>query len=121
MFLAERLEDAEGALHPMVGVLPSVVRMRPKRMTLGYAAIELTTDTPLGRAPATARGHAFHFSTLDAVSDRVRRAYRVKTGDQTRAEGYLVGAALMSYVHLHFASNPSMAHAFVDACRAARR
>jgi cobyrinic acid a,c-diamide synthase len=33
-----------------------------------------------------------------------------------RLEGYQLGGALLSYVHLHFASNPSIARAFVDAC-----
>jgi cobyrinic acid a,c-diamide synthase len=37
-----------------------------------------------------------------------------------RAEGYLVGRTLMSYLHLHFGSNPTLATAFVDACRAGR-
>jgi cobyrinic acid a,c-diamide synthase len=42
---------------------------------------------------------------------RLRRRH----GDE-RAEGYVVGRALMSDVHLHFASNPELAVRFVDAC-----
>jgi len=38
-----------------------------------------------------------------------------------RDEGYVVARSLMSYVHLHFASNPALARGFVDACAAARR
>jgi len=41
-------------------------------------------------------------------------------GGGERSEGYTVGRALMSYVHLHFASNPGVAAAFVDACAAGR-
>ena len=33
-----------------------------------------------------------------------------------RVEGYQIGSALLSYVHLHFASNPAIAQAFVSAC-----
>jgi cobyrinic acid a,c-diamide synthase len=93
----------------MVGVLPSRVRMRPPRMTLGYVEVRLTADTPLGDAGSIARGHRFHFSTLDPVPDGIARVYE-------GVEGYLVGRTLLSYAHLHFASNPRLAQAFVDAC-----
>ncbi len=121
MFLAENLEGPDGSLHRMVGILPASVRMRPRRMTLAYTEVELTDGTPLGPVGATARGHEFHFSTLDPVPDRVCRAYRLRAGADARPEGYLVESALMSYVHLHFASNPDLAPAFVNACRRTRR
>jgi cobyrinic acid a,c-diamide synthase len=89
--------------------------MTPPRLTLGYAEVEIVGDTPLGRAGTVARGHAFHCSTLDPVPAHVRRAYRVRSGERTSDEGYLVGSALMSYVHLHFASNPALAGVFVRA------
>jgi len=58
---------------------------------------------------------------IDETQD-VARAYGVTApGGATRAEGYVVGRSLMSYVHLHFASNPALARGFVDACAAARR
>jgi cobyrinic acid a,c-diamide synthase len=59
---------------------------------------------------------------MDPVPDSVSRAYRVtphRGGERT--EGYLIGRTLMSYVHLHFASNPTLARSFVDACASARR
>ena len=114
MYLAEALEDADGGEHAMVGVLPTRVRMRPPRMTLGYVALRLTRDTPLGAAGSTARGHRFHFSTLDPVPADVTRVY-------DGAEGYLIGRTLLSYAHLHFASNPALARGFVDACAERRR
>jgi cobyrinic acid a,c-diamide synthase len=113
MYLAETLEDASGDAHPMVGVLPARVRMSPPRMTLAYVETELTAPTPLGPAGTLARGHRFHFSTLDPVPSTVTRVYR-------GAEGYLVGSTLLSYVHLHFGSNPALARGFVDACAETR-
>lgn len=117
MFLCDALEDAGGVSYPMVGLLPARVRMRPARLTLGYAELRTTCETPLGVAGTTGRGHAFHASTLDDVPAGVTRAYRLTapSGDEW-AEGYLVARALMSYVHLHFASNPGLAVGFVDAC-----
>jgi cobyrinic acid a,c-diamide synthase len=122
MYLAEALEDADGVEHPMVGVLPATVRMRPHRMALGYTEVSFAADTPLAPSGAAARGHEFHYSTLDPVPASVERAYRIRQrGGEARAEGYLIGATLMSYVHLHFAANPALARAFVDACTGARR
>src|SRR5262249_23124273 len=56
MYLTEILEDADGVAHPMVGVLPTTVRMRPRRMALGYTEVTFVSATPLGPAGAVARG-----------------------------------------------------------------
>jgi cobyrinic acid a,c-diamide synthase len=123
LYLADALEDEAGVLQPMVGLLPTVARMAPKRLTLGYAEVETTRDTPLGPAGSVARGHEFHASRIDDVPDRVPRAYtvRMSRGGPPRAEGYLVGETLMSYVHLHFGSNPAVADHLVRHAGARRR
>lgn len=122
MYLAETLENLEGERYSMAGVLPTIVHMTPRRMVLGYAEVSFVASTPLGDAGALARGHEFHFSTIDPVPASVTRAYRVSgRGGGDRLEGYLVGRALISYVHLHFGSNPPLAQNFVDACVAARK
>ncbi len=122
MYLAEALEDPDGIAHPMVGLLPATIRMRPRSMTLGYREIRFSSDAPLGRAGAAARGHEFHYSTIDSVPPTVPRVWRLEGrhgGD--RPEGYLIGHALMTYVHVHFASNPDLPRTFVEACADARR
>ena len=123
MYLAEQLEDDQGAHHSMVGLLPTTVRMRPRRLHLGYTETMLVRDTVIGPAGAVARGHVFHFSTLDPVRATVPRAYRLESertsdpsGPGDEMEGFVVGSALLSYVHLHFASNPAIATAFVERC-----
>jgi cobyrinic acid a,c-diamide synthase len=101
----------------MVGVLPATVRMRPRRLSLGYTTVTTTEPSPLGPAGVIARGHEFHYSTLDPVPSSVSRVYRLTdTRGGERAEGYQIGRALLSYAHLHFASNPALAPALVDAC-----
>lgn len=122
MYLAETLEDLDGVEHPMVGLLPTRVHMRPRRLTLAYTEVLFTSDNPLGIAGTVARGHEFHHSTLDPVPDCIARVYQLRrrSGGE-RAEGYLVGRALMSYIHLHFASNPKVAQSFVAACAQTRR
>jgi cobyrinic acid a,c-diamide synthase len=121
MYLAETLEDMEGVPHEMVGLLPAAVSMRPRRLTLGYRAVTLTAHCPLGAAGQRARGHEFHGSTLGRVPDSVPRVYRLAgPPGEERAEGYLMHSALLSFVHLHFGSNPALADAFVDACARSR-
>ena len=117
MYLAEAIEDLDGVSHPMVGLLPTTVRMTPRRLTLAYTEVEFATDTILGPHGSYARGHEFHYSTLDPVPESIPRVYRLrqKHGGE-RAEGYRVRNSLMSYVHLHFASNPELATRFVEAC-----
>jgi cobyrinic acid a,c-diamide synthase len=121
MYLAEALEDLDGTIHPMVGLLPATVRMRPRRLSLSYTEVTLQADSALGPSGTVARGHEFHFSSLDPVPASVSRVYRLRRrrGDE-RDEGYQIGNALLSYVHLHFASNPRMAASFVTACAEAR-
>lgn len=122
MYLADSLEDADGATHAMVGLLPARVHMRPRRLSLGYTEVTLQGNSLLGARGAVARGHEFHYSSLDPVSPSVARVYRLhRRGSEDRDEGYQVGNALLSYVHLHFASNPDTARSFVAACAAARQ
>jgi len=116
MYLAAAIEDLDGVNHAMVGLLPTIVRMRPRRLSLAYTEVTLQGASPLGAAGA-ARGHEFHFSSLDPVPAAVPRVYRLRRrGGAEQDEGYLIGNALLSYVHLHFASNPEVAARFVAAC-----
>lgn len=117
MYLAEALEDLDGRSHPMVGVLPTRVRMLPRRLSLGYREVSLTRPTLLGPAGTTLRGHEFHLSHL-AVPPAVETAYRVgdPAGEAPRSEGYRVQGALASYIHLHLGSSPGAAAAFVESC-----
>jgi cobyrinic acid a,c-diamide synthase len=119
MYLAEALEDEAGDRHRMVGLLPATVRMTRKRLTLGYTEVEVVRNTPLAPAGTVLRGHEFHASRLEEVPASVPRAYtvRMRSSGVPRAEGYLVGRTLMSYVHVHFGSNPRVAEHLVASCR----
>jgi cobyrinic acid a,c-diamide synthase len=117
MYLAEALEDDEGITHEMAGVLPAIVRMRPRRLSLGYTTVTTLVPSLLGPAGTVARGHEFHYSTIGDVPSSIARVCNVAdTRGNERQEGYQVGNALISYVHLHFGSNPAVAPALVDAC-----
>jgi cobyrinic acid a,c-diamide synthase len=118
MYLADRLENLEGDSHRMVGVLPVHVRMRPRRLTLGYREVRLESDGLLGAAGTVLRGHEFHASHLETAPDGIECSYRVvdPTGGDPWSEGYRVGNTLASYIHLCWESRPGTAEAFVTAC-----
>ena len=122
MYLGRHLEDQEGRRWPLVGWLPLDFSMLPRLRSLGYREVVFTRDTPLGPAGTRARGHEFHYSEIkdgDTSGDWAS-VYRVSgsRGPVEHTYGFGLGNTLASYVHLHFASNPGLAPALVERCRA---
>lgn len=117
MYLCEALVDADGARHPMAGVVPGVSAMR--KLTIGYREVVALADSPLAEAGWAVRGHEFHHSVLEPPSGQP--AYRRKEGDET--EGVVTGPVrnvLASYVHVHFGADPRLAERLVARAEAAR-
>lgn len=120
LYLADRLVDAEGLAHEMVGALPgAVARMTGDLVDFGYVRVETTRPTLLGPAGTRARGHRFHASRLDSPPTGARLAYRLRRPDGTDwgEEGFAVGNLLASYVHLNFDGTPRVARALAGARR----
>jgi cobyrinic acid a,c-diamide synthase len=116
MYLAQTLE-LNGETHPLCGVLPFSTTM-PAPLAIGY--VEVTTTGGLFGTGQTARGHLFHHSAI-AGEPATDRCYELKDsrGEETQ-EGYLIQNVLASYAHLHLASNPALASAFIDQCASFR-
>lgn len=132
MYLMQQLYDQQGASWPMCGCLPFSCAMGTRFRALGYRQVRTTADSPLGAAGKVLRGHEFHYSHLCAppagddtmnitniydATDRNGTPLNSGTGDAPAAAGHLQRNTLGSYVHLHFASCPDAARAFVGACR----
>jgi cobyrinic acid a,c-diamide synthase len=62
MVLGEGLEDADGRLHAMAGLLGHSTSFARRRLTLGYREARLAADAIF--PGATVRGHEFHYATL---------------------------------------------------------
>ena len=112
MALCRELEDLEGRRHVMTGIYPTTAKMSGRGFRLGYREVSIHGFP--GLEGLTARGHEFHYSTIDPLPDSVPRAYRVRNarGEELAPEGYVAGSALGGYVHLHFASNPEIPKRF---------
>ncbi|HEX5414381.1 MAG TPA: cobyrinate a,c-diamide synthase, partial [Chloroflexota bacterium] len=120
MYLSEGIVDFAEGRHRMVGLVPAWSAMTTKRLTLGYRELRARVDTPILRRGETARGHEFHWSTLNAPLPAEQAAYDVVAAPVPR-EGYSRGNLLASYCHLHFGSHPWLAPNFVEAAAAWRR
>jgi len=116
MFLAKQLTTDAGT-YPMCGVFDVRCTMDKRRRALGYREVTTTADSILGTAGTTARGHEFHYSYVEE-EPACAGLYTVtdRTGNTTSTSGYVTHNTVGSYVHLHFASQPELAGAFVEAC-----
>lgn len=64
MVLGSTLEDADGGVHEMAGLLKHRTSFRDRRLHLGYRRAVTRRDFVLGRAGTAVRGHEFHYATL---------------------------------------------------------
>ncbi|MEU6458325.1 cobyrinate a,c-diamide synthase [Streptomyces sp. NPDC047065] len=100
---------------PMCGVLDASARMSG-RLTLGYRDCVALTDSPLAVAGTRMRGHEFHRTVVEPGAGAAP-AWGMRT-PQRRVEGFVEGGVHASYLHTHWAAQPSVARRFVERCRA---
>jgi len=118
MSLAESYFDEAGFEYPMMGVLPGSTRLTGK-LKMGYREVVGLESSPLLEKGQTARGHEFHYSEWIRPEESNSFAYEIqpRMGGESLPEGFARNNLLASYVHLHFASNPTLARNFVAACQ----
>ena len=69
MVLGQSLQDADGRVHAMTGLLGHSTSFAKRKLHLGYRSARLLCDCALGRAGTTLRGHEFHYATLGDAGD----------------------------------------------------
>jgi cobyrinic acid a,c-diamide synthase len=107
MYLCRSLSDMEGCDFEMVGIFPLKTAMNKRLRSLGYRQATLQRDCLLGNRGDTLHGHEFHYSEVVSQSSAEKRFDSLYLLDNNTHEGYIVGAALGSYVHLHFGGTGS--------------
>jgi cobyrinic acid a,c-diamide synthase len=120
MYLTQAIVSAGGVRQPMVGLVPAEATMSDRLQALGYVEVETQSRTILGPAGTRFRGHQFRYSELSPAPDpsSIEHVYslRKRRGDETKREGYRTKNVVASYVHAHWASNPSVPAELVRAC-----
>ncbi|MEU8685781.1 cobyrinate a,c-diamide synthase [Streptomyces sp. NPDC048611] len=91
---------------PMCGVLPAEARMT-ERLTLGYREAVALRDNALAAAGTRVRGHEFHRTVLEPGAG-ADPAWGL-THPERRVEGFVSGGVHASYLHVHWAAEPSLA------------
>ncbi|WP_369168372.1 cobyrinate a,c-diamide synthase [Streptomyces sp. R28] len=99
---------------PMCGVLDAGARMS-ERLTLGYRDAVAVSDSVLAVAGTRMRGHEFHRTVVEPGSGTAP-AWGVRA-PRPRVEGFVQQGVHASYLHTHWASQPGVAHRFVERCR----
>ena len=69
MVLGQSLQDADGRVHAMTGLLGHATSFAKRKLHLGYRTARLLSDCALGRAGTILRGHEFHYATIENAGD----------------------------------------------------
>ncbi|MEW1754269.1 cobyrinate a,c-diamide synthase [Streptomyces angustmyceticus] len=101
---------------PMCGVLPAESRMT-ERLALGYREAVALRDNALAAAGTRVRGHEFHRTVLEPGAG-ADPAWGL-THPERRVEGFVSGGVHASYLHVHWAAEPSLAGRLVASAAAA--
>ncbi|QFQ96363.1 cobyrinate a,c-diamide synthase [Streptomyces phaeolivaceus] len=99
---------------PMCGVLDATARM-DERLTLGYRDAVAVTDSALAPAGTRMRAHEFHRTVVEPGAGAAP-AWGIRT-PPARVEGFVRQGVHASYLHTHWAAEPSVARRFVERCR----
>ncbi|MFG2338443.1 cobyrinate a,c-diamide synthase [Streptomyces yangpuensis] len=107
LYLARSLDGK-----PMCGVLDADARMS-ERLTLGYREAVAVSDSSLAAAGTRLRGHEFHRTVIEPGAGSAP-AWGF-THPERRVEGFVRRGVHASYLHTHWAAEPSVAHRFTEA------
>jgi cobyrinic acid a,c-diamide synthase len=100
MVLGEALTDAEGRAHRMAGLLPLATSFAERRLHLGYRALALLQDGPLGHAGGRFRGHEFHYATTLSAGGEALFTAADSCGVDLGPAGLRRGSVAGSFMHL---------------------
>ncbi|OKK19772.1 cobyrinic acid ac-diamide synthase [Streptomyces sp. CB00455] len=106
LYLARSLDGK-----PMCGVLDADARMS-ERLTLGYREAVALSDSALAAAGTRLRGHEFHRTVIEPGAGEAP-AWGF-THPERLVEGFVRGSVHASYLHTHWAAEPSVARRFVE-------
>ena len=122
MYLGATLEDKNGDTYAMADILPGHSKMGSRLTRFGYCEAQAQQPTLLAAPGDVLRGHEFHYSDFTAQTPAVMACRKTRDGAvlQQWAGGWQRGNTFASYLHLHFAQNPSMLNHWFAAARSAQ-
>lgn len=100
MVLGRALEDGEGKVHAMAGLLPVDTSFARRRMTLGYRRARLRQDSRFARAGQELLGHEFHYASITASEGEALADMADAEGQAIASAGHRAGHVTGGFFHL---------------------
>lgn len=115
MYLHEFMEDMEGNVYPMAGVIKGRAYRTGRLGRFGYIRLEAQKRGVLGEGRHL-KGHEFHY--FDSTS--CGESFLAKKPNRNRSWACIHGRenALMGFPHLYYYSDPAFAAEFLEKCAA---
>ena len=100
----------------MVGLIDAITNMTDQ-LTLNYTQGKVINESLFGNIDRV-RGHEFHFSVMENISNDSKFSYYLNKGKgiTNQKDGIVVYNTLASYTHLHF-SNTKLPERFILNCK----
>lgn len=120
MYLCRHLVDGQDRRWDMCGVLPQTTHMQSRLRRLGYVEVATRHDGIFGPAGTRLRGHEFHWSAPAEGQDPHEALYEghyARKPDEPHSFGIRHHNVWASYVHVHFASNPTVCDHWAQSLR----
>ncbi len=103
MVLGQSLEDGDGHVHPMAGLLPVETSYAKRKMHLGYRVAQLLHDGVMGSAGQRLVGHEFHYASVIQSNKTTEAALTAITdaeGADLGVGGHRCGLVSGSFFHV---------------------
>jgi cobyrinic acid a,c-diamide synthase len=100
MVLGRTLEDGDGAVHAMAGLLPMDSSFAKRRRTLGYRRALLRQDSSFAAAGQPLLGHEFHYASITASEGEALADMADAEGQPLAPAGHRVGHVTGGFFHL---------------------
>ena len=113
LYLGQSLEDTNGAVYPMAGVLPGKGQRREKLVRFGYAGLTAKEDSLLFLKEETVPVHEFHY--WDSTGNGEDFTACKPVSERSWQCGFAGGSLYAAFPHLYFWGNPVLAERFVQA------
>ena len=115
MYLSQKLILQDSQAFDMVGIFQGSCQMTDSLRHFGYVTCKMEKDCILGKAGTEFRAHEFHYSKENLENETVIQVMKIRDNLVTALwdSGYVYKNVIGSYPHIHFLSNPSLAHNFL--------
>lgn len=110
MYLHETMEDMNGVMRDMVGVIPGKTYRTPKLSRFGYIYLESKKDQSIGKIPA----HEFHY--YDSENCGTDYHATKPTGNRGWDCIHETGYLMAGFPHLYYYGNPKIGQRFLMQC-----